>query len=79
MYLEEYYTDVRLLPADHRLRAQALTRTFEVNNLSVVAGEVVYYVRRTPADERNAGYLLMKHQALADELAVSRGPSQKLH
>lgn len=69
-YLEHFYTDVPLLPKDKPQRAVALTRVQEANNLSVVAGEVIYYVRRTPPEDINHEYLAVKRQTMLDEVAV---------
>jgi glutathione S-transferase len=69
-YLETFYPEVALLPQDRVLRARALTRMQEANNVSAAAGEVVYYVRRTPPETINAKYLEVKRQALMDEIAL---------
>lgn len=73
-YLESFYGDGSgfhsLLPRDKVPRARCLTRMEEANNVSAAAGEVVYYVRRTPPAEINDEYLRAKKAALATELAL---------
>ena len=69
-YLDTYYTDKALLPADRQLRARALTRMQEANNVSSAAGEVVYYMRRTPPESIDVKYLAVKRAALNDEIAL---------
>lgn len=59
-----------LLPADAAAKARALTRMHEANNVSSVAGEVVYYLRRTPPEEINHEYLQAKRDMLHKELSV---------
>jgi hypothetical protein len=69
-YLEDFYPEVPLLPRERVARARALMRMEEANNVSAAAGEVVYYVRRTPPGEINEEYLTAKKQALWTELAL---------
>jgi glutathione S-transferase len=69
-YLEGAYPDPPLLPRERVARARALTRMEEANNVSAAAGEVVYYVRRTPPGEINDEYLSAKKAALHTELAL---------
>jgi glutathione S-transferase len=69
-YLETFYGDAPLLPADGQLRARALTRMQEANNVSSAAGEVVYYVRRTPPENIDANYLQVKRSALTEEMQL---------
>lgn len=67
-YIETFYPDPPLLPADRIARAQALVRMQEANNLSVAAGDVVYYLRRTAPEHLNAEYLEAKRAAMHTEL-----------
>ena len=69
-YLEHFYPENSLLPADKTRRSRALMRMEESNNLSAAAGEVVYYVRRTPPGDINAEYLQAKKEVLHDELRL---------
>lgn len=69
-YLEWQYPEPSLLPTDRVARARVLTRFEEANNLSTAAGEVVYYVRRTPPSELNEEYLSAKKEALHTELSL---------
>ena len=69
-YLEWQYPEPALLPSDRLARAKALTRFEEANNLSTAAGEVVYYVRRTPPQDINEEYLTAKKEALHTELSL---------
>lgn len=69
-YLETFYPETPLLPRERTARARALTRMEEANNVSAAAGEVVYYVRRTPPAEINEEYLSAKKGALQTELAL---------
>jgi hypothetical protein len=69
-YLDDFYPDPPLLPRERVARARALTRMEEANNVSAAAGEVVYYVRRTPPGEINEEYLAAKKAALHTELAL---------
>lgn len=69
-YLDDFYTEIPLLPKERIARARALTRMEEANNVSATAGEVVYYVRRTPPGEINEEYLSQKKLALHTELKL---------
>jgi glutathione S-transferase len=69
-YLDAFYGEVPLLPQEQQLRARALTRMQEANNVSSAAGEVVYYVRRTNPQEVDSVYLAVKQRVLADEMAL---------
>ena len=69
-YIEFAYPSMPLLPADAVSRAKALMRMEEANNLSAAAGEVVYYLRRTPPSDINEEYLKAKTSALHSELAL---------
>jgi glutathione S-transferase len=69
-YLEHFYPEKSLLPNDRRARSIALMRMEEANNLSAAAGEVIYYVRRTPPTELNEEYLVAKKDALHAELSL---------
>jgi glutathione S-transferase len=69
-YLEGAYPDPPLLPRSAVPRARALTRMEEANNLSAAAGEIVYYVRRTPPAEINEEYLAAKKENLHTELRL---------
>jgi glutathione S-transferase len=70
-YLElTYPSSPPLLPVDRMGRARALMRMEEANNLSTAAGEVVYYLRRTPTGDINEEYLAAKKDALHTELAL---------
>ncbi|CAK9053732.1 Glutathione S-transferase A (GST-A) (GST class-theta), partial [Durusdinium trenchii] len=70
-YIEmEIESEVSLLPKNKRLRARALVRMNEANNVSAVVGEVVYYLRRTPQVQINEDYLRVKREALYKEIAL---------
>jgi hypothetical protein len=69
-YLDDFYPEPPLLPRERVARARALTRMEEANNVSAAAGEVVYYVRRTPPGEIDNDYLSAKKSALHTELAL---------
>jgi hypothetical protein len=69
-YVETFYPEPALLPRERLGRSRALTRMEEANNVSAAAGEVVYYVRRTPPGEINEEYLSAKKAALHTELAL---------
>ena len=69
-YLERFYPEPHLLPSDRVRCSKALMRMEEANNVSAAAGEVVYYVRRTPPAEINPEYLGAKKGVLHDELQL---------
>jgi len=71
-YIEnEIESKVTLMPkGGKRLRARALMRMNEANNVSAVVGEVVYYLRRTAPDQINEDYLRVKSQSVYKEIAL---------
>jgi len=69
----EIKSEVSLLPENRRLRARALVRMNEANNVSAVVGEVVYYLRRTAPSQINEDYLRVKREALYKEIALWEG------
>jgi len=71
MYIEtELESPVRLMPKERRMRARALVRMNEANNVSAVVGEVVYYLRRTARDQINEDYLQVKREMMYKEIAL---------
>lgn len=64
---------VTLKPTNKRLRARALVRMNEANNVSAVVGEVVYYLRRTAPSDINEDYLEVKKEAMYKEIALWEG------
>ncbi|GBG29735.1 Glutathione S-transferase A [Hondaea fermentalgiana] len=73
-YIDSEITSPRnLMPKSKRLRARALIRMNEANNVSAVVGEVVYYLRRTDPTQINADYLRVKRDALYKEIALWEG------
>mmetsp|Transcript_11300 Transcript_11300/g.22030 ORF Transcript_11300/g.22030 Transcript_11300/m.22030 type:complete len:276 (+) Transcript_11300:647-1474(+) len=62
-----------LMPESKRLRARALIRMNEANNVSAVVGEVVYYLRRTHTSHINHEYLRVKRDAMYKEIALWEG------
>ena len=71
MYVElNVESPVSLMPDSRRMRARALVRMNEANNVSAVVGEVVYYMRRTAPEQINEDYLRVKREAMYKELAL---------
>merc|ERR1712032_1049531 len=59
-----------LMPKNRRLRARALMRMNEANNVSAAVGEVVYYLRRTAPSQVNEDYLRVKSEVLYKEIGL---------
>lgn len=76
-YIERQHPEVQLIPKEPKAQSLALMRMHESNNVSSAAGEVIYYVRRTPPDEVNMQYLNAKRKALYMELAVRSQPCSR--
>jgi len=70
---QEIGKPISLLPENQRLRARALVRMNEANNVSAVVGEIVYYLRRTAPGEINVDYLKVKSESLYKEIALWEG------
>ena len=70
LHLELTYPGSSLLPSDPTTRALVLVRMHEASSMAASGGEVIRYLRHTPADKVDHSFVEVKRKALLHELQV---------